>query len=122
MPTRLLSSSVLKWPDHQSVTKAVHRWAEQIVRERPDVNRVGYFGSYATRNWGVGSDLDLIIIVAHSEEPFERRAAAWDTTKLPVPVDLLVYTEKEWQSINRHSRFKKTLMNETVWVYKQDGA
>jgi predicted nucleotidyltransferase len=38
----------------------------------PEVVRVGYFGSYARGDWGVGSDLDLIIIVDRSDEPFAR--------------------------------------------------
>ena len=63
MPVRLLSSSVLKWPDAQTVDKAVRRWAEDIHQNRKDVLRIGYFGSYARGDWGVGSDLDLIIIL-----------------------------------------------------------
>ncbi len=47
MPVRLLSSSVLKWPDVQTVEKAVRRWAEVIDQNRKDVLRIGYFGSYA---------------------------------------------------------------------------
>ena len=42
---------------------------------------------------GVGSDLDRIINVKSCEEPFERRAVAWDMRELPVPTDVLVYTE-----------------------------
>lgn len=51
----------------------------------PEVVRVGDLGSYARGDWGVGSDLDLIIIVDQSDDPFERRAARWDATELPVP-------------------------------------
>lgn len=47
MPVRSLSSSVLKWPDVQTVDLAVRRWAEHIAQHRTDVLRLGYFGSYA---------------------------------------------------------------------------
>ena len=77
MPVRLLSSPVLKWPDAQTVDKAVRRWAEDIHQNRKDVLRIGYFGSYARGDWGVGSDLDLIVIVKHSDLPFERRSVGW---------------------------------------------
>jgi predicted nucleotidyltransferase len=66
---------------------------------------LGYFGSYARGDWSVGSDLDLLIIVDDSRLPFERRAIEWDVTNLSVPVDLLVYTAKEWQALIEREPF-----------------
>lgn len=121
MPVRSLNSSVLRWPDAQTVDQGVRRWAEKVVRERKEVLRIGYFGSYAREDWGVGSDLDLVIVVERSELPFERRAAAWDTSELPVPTDVLVYTAEEWQSLSKQrGRFYQTLMREAVWVYVRE--
>lgn len=65
-------------------------------------------------------DLDLLIVVERSEQPFERRSLGWDTTPLPVPTDLLVYTKEEWGSLNREGRFYQTLMREAVWVYGRE--
>lgn len=118
MPVRSLSSSVLRWPDAQTVERALRQWVERLVRTRADVRRIGYLGSYARGDWGVGSDLDLIIIVRESAQPFERRAAEWDVTELPVPTDVLVYTEEEWRSLPRQGRFYLTVMREGVWVWE----
>jgi hypothetical protein len=52
---------------------------------RPEPLGVGYFGSYARGDWGVGSDLNLLLIVEHAAESFLSRGAPWDTTGLPVP-------------------------------------
>lgn len=117
MPTRSLSSPVLKWPDHQSVDQAGRRWAENVVQQRQDVVRIGYFGSYARGDWGVGSDLDLLVVVVSSDQPLQRRAATWDMIELPVPTDLLVYTQEEWQLLGQQGRFSHTVMKEAVWVY-----
>ena len=117
MPVRSLNSSILKWPDAQTVDQGVRRWAEKVVLNRPDVQRIGYFGSYARGDWGVGSDLDLIIVVERAEQPFERRGAQWDVTDLPVPADVLVYTQEEWQSLNQNRRFLSSLTHEAIWVY-----
>ncbi|MDA2937133.1 nucleotidyltransferase domain-containing protein [Acidobacteria bacterium AH-259-A15] len=117
MPVRSLSSSVLKWPDVQTVVQAVRQWSEKTEAQRGDLIRIGYFGSYARGDWGVGSDLDLVIVVESSDQPFERRAAQWDATELPVPADVLVYTKEEWQSLSRQGRFYPTLMQEAVWTY-----
>jgi predicted nucleotidyltransferase len=75
----------------------VRRWAENVAQQRQDVVRIGYFGSYARGDWGVGSDLDLVVVVESSDLLFQRRAATWDMIELPVPTDLLVYTQLEEQ-------------------------
>ncbi len=119
MPVRLLNSSVLKWPDAPSVDQAARRWADRVLRERKQIRRIGYFGSYARGDWGVGSDLDLIVVVDDSDQPFERRARDWDTTELPVPTDVLVYTWKEWESLQQ-KRFRQTIVDEAVWIYDRN--
>lgn len=120
MPVRSLNSSVLRWPNTEAVDQAVRCWAQKIAWERPEVIRIGYFGSYARGDWGVGSDLDLVVVVKHTELPPWERARDWDVTELPVPADLLVYTEKEWESLAQRGRFGKTLLKETVWVYERE--
>jgi predicted nucleotidyltransferase len=117
MPVRLLSSSILKWPDPQTVGQALRRWTEKVVRDRQDVLRIGYFGSYARGDWGVGSDLDLVTVVESSALPFGRRSVERDTTELPVPADVLVYAREEWQALRQQGRFYQTVMGETVWTY-----
>jgi uncharacterized protein len=117
MPVRSLNSSVLTWPDRATVDRAVRAWAAVERAGRADLRRIGYFGSYARGDWGPGSDLDVVAVVADSAEPFERRALGWDTTPLPVPADLLVYTEPEWQALEADTgRFGRRLAEETVWV------
>jgi len=58
-------------------------------------------------------DLDIIVIIEHSSESFERRAARWDTLELPVPTDLLTYTLAEWEQHPLRTQLHK----EIVWVY-----
>jgi predicted nucleotidyltransferase len=114
MPVRPLSSSVTKWPDRRTVLQALTAWAE-LLRD-PSVVRIGCIGSYARGDWGFGSDLDIVIVVTSSSMPFESRSRDFDTTSLPVPADLMVFTEEEVRT--HHSpRFKQVLEKETVWVY-----
>jgi uncharacterized protein len=117
MPIRSLKSSVLKWPDAPTVERAVRAWAEALARKRNDVLHAGYIGSYARGDWGVGSDLDIIIVVQQADKPFAERAAAFDATSLPVPVDLLIYTRHEWDALMAsNTRFARTLRQEAVWI------
>lgn len=118
MPVRSLSSSVLTWPDAPTVDRALRRWAEGVGCRHPGVLRIGYFGSYARGDWGVGSDLDLIVIVASSDRPFVRRAAEWDTTDLPVPADVFIYTQEEWQHLEERG-WMPAIRSEAIWVWER---
>jgi len=118
MPVRSLTSRVLKWPKPDAVVAAFRRWADQTAQKRSDVLRIGYFGSYARGNWGVGSDLDVVLVVSKSAHPFIERAREWDLLELPVPVDVLVYTAGEWEQ-NMHSR---KMFRDIIWVYHKESA
>ena len=119
MPVRSFSSRVLRWPEAATVTTAFRQWAEEAARRRRDVVRIGYFGSYARGNWGVGSDLDVVIVLEDSALPFERRLVEWDTFALPVPVDLLVYTRAEWRRMEREGRLPAAVRY-AVWAYVRE--
>lgn len=120
MPVRSLTSSVLRWPDQKQVESAVHEWARVQVEEHGEVDSLGYFGSYARGDSGVGSDLDLVAIVDSSHQPFERRALDWDLSRLPLPAEILVYTRDEWDRLQAQgSRFARTLGDETVWIWER---
>ncbi|MBT9159958.1 MAG: nucleotidyltransferase domain-containing protein [Dehalococcoidia bacterium] len=116
MPVRSLSSSILKWPEPPKVLRALQDWVEAALPKHQEILRLGYFGSYAKGDWGVGSDLDIVIIVKSSTHPFERRAMDFDVTRLPVPVDLLIYTEKEWQRLLEQGKWQQAT-KEIIWIY-----
>jgi predicted nucleotidyltransferase len=118
MPVRSLNSPVLKWPHRDEVKKALRRWIEKQIIKHPEIIQLGYFGSLAKDNWGVGSDLDLIVILQDSSIPFEKRPLAWDFDTLPVSTDILLYTMKEWQDMRKKGgRFVDTIEKEAVWLY-----
>jgi uncharacterized protein len=118
MPVRSLNSPVLVWPKRADVDRALRSWVETAADRHSALIRLGCFGSFARGDWGVGSDLDLVAIVAASDEPFERRALEWDLAPLPVPAELLIYTQEEWEHLPQQSpRFAATLERETLWIY-----
>ena len=118
MPVRSLNSSVLKWPDKECVLAALDDWVKGQVPLHPEVCAIGYFGSYARGDWGVGSDLDLLIILSRCDIPFERRTLSWPTEQLPVPTDTLIYTNKEWeQLLEQGAGFHSSIHNDVEWIY-----
>ena len=117
MPVRSLSSSVLAWPTLREVDRAARDWAGRQSTVRRGALAIGYFGSYARRDHGPGSDLDLVAIVSASDRPFVEPAAAWDLQGLPVPADLIISTANEWTRLQPEGgRFARVLAEETVWV------
>ncbi len=55
----------------------------------------------------------------NSPLPFTRRAIEWDTSGLPVPADVCVYTQTELAELEKQSRrFYQEVMREAVWVYR----
>jgi predicted nucleotidyltransferase len=117
MPVRSLSSSVLKWPDRARVERELRAWAERELERRPELLRLGYFGSYARGDAGVGSDIDLVAVVRESAEAFERRSIGWDLGPLPVPAEIIVYTKQEWSTLLAEGgRFARMLRDEVVWI------
>jgi len=114
MPVRSLNSSVLKWPRREEVEKALLSWAEEEKKKNPDILHIGVFGSFNTPLWGVGSDLDIVVVLRKSLHPFWERPRYFDTTSLPVPADLLVYTEEEFEKLE--GRFAQVMRKEVRWI------
>ncbi len=117
MPVRSLSSSVMRWPSRDEALVAARAFAERLVAAGSEVERVGLFGS-ANRadRWGVGSDLDLVVVVTASDRPFVERAAAFDSTMLPVPADVLVYTRAEWESMDPSRGVRASVEQHGRWL------
>ena len=71
---------------------------------------------YAQGDYGVGSDLDLLIVLNSRAIPFERRMALLPLESLPVPAEALVYALEEWCALP-----PKTLEREVVWIWGRAG-
>jgi len=117
MPVRLLTQSVLRWPRPDQVLQEVRTWAEEQRRARASLRRVGVFGSYGRGDAGVGSDLDLLLILKRCEEPIWDRLHCWDTGSLPLACDLLVYSLEEWRTLPQwNPRLAQVLRQQTRWL------
>lgn len=117
MPVRSLNSSVLKWTSKEEVEKTLKDWSIKVKEKHPEIKKIGYFGSYARGNWGVGSDLDVIIVVERSEEPFLKRGLKFDVTDFPVPTEVLVYTEEELKKLEKTRFGEEVIKKQVIWIY-----
>ena len=107
----------MSWPDRRSVDAAARRWAESAAPAHPGTLAIGYFGSYARGDAGVGSDLDLLVVVDEAALPFFERALNGHR-RPAVPAEALIYTVDEWRRLAEEgTRFARVLLDETVWVW-----
>lgn len=114
MPVRSLNSPILKWPSRQAVLAAAEAWGGELQRRDARVVKVGVFGSYARGDAGVGSDLDLVVLVrAGSGAPL------FDVTRLPVPADVVVFEERRWaQASAEATGIARSIAREARWLEK----
>ena len=104
MPVRSLTSVVFRWPDRETVLAAARRWASALRKNEPSVRQVLCIGSYARGDWGVGSDVDLIVLLADCELSPAQRYEKLYPSGLPVQADLWVYTSAQWDLLRARAR------------------
>lgn len=98
MPVRLLTQSVLRWPDPSEVLAAVGEWAQSLAEHKPGLLKVGVYGSYGRGEASVGSDLDVLLIDALAQGTQSQRFRTWPWEQLPLSCDALVLTPDEFQA------------------------
>ncbi len=108
---------MLRWPSSAEVLEQAHQWAQRQEAGHPELEAVGVFGSYGRGDAGVGSDLDLLLILSHCDLPIWERLRPWDTATLPLATDLLVYSRQEWQTLpSWNPRLAATLARDVHWL------
>ena len=56
-------------------------------------------------------------VVSAADRPFIERGRDWDLTRLPVPAEILIYTEPEWDQLQAGGGHMATaLATETIWM------
>ncbi len=91
---RSYSSVTVYSIDEQAIWTALERFAGEAKR-RPEVLAVVVFGSLIDGRLGVGSDVDVLLILAHSDRPFLDRLPLYSPDRFPVDIDVFPYTLAE---------------------------
>src|SRR5438876_3266258 len=98
MQNPFLRSASPKFAERSQLLNLAKEMAERIAANHPDVTRVILFGSVARKDFGVRSDLDLLILLKSSHMPIRERIAQFLEECSGYPTDVFPLTEAELES------------------------
>jgi predicted nucleotidyltransferase len=114
--------SELRWPDNfinRKSNKIVKRFINLIIKKF-NLNKIIIFGSFARGDYHTGSDLDLIIVGEFKERFIDRIGKIIELNDSGLEIDVMVYTEEEFQKMIKERRpFIEQALEEGIVVYKK---
>ena len=103
--------------DKANVLRQLKDYAKSIKRTHSEVERVGYFGSYANDTYGPASDVDLLVILRKSSRRFLDRIPDFFPDKLSICCDVFPYTSEEMEKMQaQNNPWIRHVLKETVWL------
>ena len=117
MPEKSLNSVKVVFADKDKVLRQLKDYARKLKRSRPEVEKVGLFGSYATEAFGPASDVDLLIILRKSSKRFLDRIPDFIPDELCVSCDCFPYTSEEIEKMKQQCNpWIRHVLKEVVWL------
>jgi len=103
--------------DKANVLRQLKDYAKSVKCKHPEVERVGFFGSYANDTYGPASDVDLLIILRESSKRFLDRIPDYLPENLSVSCDVFPYTDEELERMKQSGTpWICHVLEETVWL------
>lgn len=117
MPKKSSNSVKVVFADKANVLRQLKDYAKSIKRMHPEVEQVGYFGSYANGTYGPASDVDLLIILRKSDKRFLDRIPAFLPDNLSICCDVFPYTDEEIEKMKQDGNpWIFHILGEVVWL------
>ena len=118
MQVRSYGSVKVVYLDRPAVLAATRKAVRALARRRPEVRRVILFGSMARGDAVPGSDVDLLVVLSESQEKFLDRIPRYNTSGIPIGVDVFPYTEAELKRmLNEGNSFVRQALAEGVTLF-----
>lgn len=98
-----MTSVVFKSINRPAIEAAVAKYAAELRERHPEVKRVIWFGSWVNGIPTPRSDVDLCVVLTHSEKRIRDRIPDYLPRGFPTGVDLFPYTESELERLRADS-------------------
>jgi len=103
MPKTSSSSVAVKSLPRDEIARRVRIYAEALRRAHPEIERIVWFGSWANGVPVPGSDVDLCIVLTHSNKRLRDRIPDYLPGAFPLGLDIFPYTRSELERLGRES-------------------
>ncbi len=117
MPGKSLNFVKVVFADKNKILRQLADYTIKVKQSRPEVEKVGLFGSYANDTFGPASDVDLLIILRQSSKRFLDRIPDYLPDNLSVSCDVFPYTSEEIERITQEGTpWIRHVLKEVVWL------
>ena len=94
-----MTSVTIRSADRATVSRAVEEYLACLRAKHPEIVRAFWYGSWITGRPRPGSDVDLCLILSASDLSPRDRIPGYLPVGFPVGVDLVAYTEAEFERL-----------------------
>lgn len=94
-----MGSVAVRSADREGTRLAVEAYARELRAAHPEIERIVWFGSWVTGIPSPGSDVDLCLVLTHSEKAVRDRIPDYLPFGFPVGIDLFPYTRVELERL-----------------------
>jgi predicted nucleotidyltransferase len=91
-----LTSVIVKSRSFESVAERVAQHVRALREQHSEIQRVIWFGSWINGTATPGSDVDLCVILSHSDKSLRERGPDFLPIGFPVGLDVFPYTAVEF--------------------------
>lgn len=98
-----MSSVIIKSINRQAIVDAVTAYTKKLCQDHPEIVRIIWFGSWVNGLPTPGSDVDLCLILSHSDKPIRERIPDYLPVGFPVGIDLFPYTQAEFATLQQRA-------------------
>jgi uncharacterized protein len=97
MPEPSSPSVKVTFTNRKQILTALENLIQEWSQKHPELEQVILFGSFARGDYFPGSDVDVLLILEKSDQPFLKRIPKFLPIQFPVDIDVFPYTRDEVQ-------------------------
>lgn len=117
-----MRSVEIKSVDKEQLRRSVDAYAARVFACHPEVEEIVVFGSFAKGNYAPGSDIDIFILISHSDESVRDRIPDFmPDGPFPVGVDVFPYTRREVSNLAPSPLLDEVAESRWRYTRKQSG-
>ncbi len=103
MRSQSLGSVVVRSADRPAIEASVREYVAGLIGAHPQIVEIIWFGSWINGIPTPASDVDICIVLSHSDIPFRDRIPEFLPVGFPVGIDVFPYTVEEMRTLSAES-------------------